>query len=232
MRTQQERTIRSYNMHLVSGKDCDGNMWPTLRPVDVTPSRLTVFCAGTAGKNTDAFAHFYIDDYRFARVWNHAVTYVPVLKNYAGVIAPDFSLYTDMPYPMQMWNKYRSMALAHYWQKCGIEVIPSITFSDESSYEWVFDGLPKHSTLATSTVGVCRTKAWREAFRRGIEEACRRLEPTRLVINGSKVDFDANGAEVCWYKNENSARVKANIAKRAEAGPNAGGKSISQQTEG
>lgn len=215
MRTQQDRTIRLMNMHLCNGWDCHDNTWPTIEPTYTVPDGLTTFEVGSAWKHQDEFCHFYIDDYRFHRLWERPESYIEVLRRYGGVIAPDFSTYTDMPYPMQIWNVYRSRALAHYWQEEGIDVIPVIQFSDERSYEW-FDGLPMYSVLSCSTVGIARNKEYRKAFRRGIEEACKQLEPAALVMYGSKVDFDPNDAEVYWFKNDNHERVARNVAGQSE----------------
>ena len=216
LRTQQMRTIRMMNMHICSGDDCADNWWPTLEPTYTVPKGLRTFEVASSWKHPDEFCHFFIDDYRFERVWERPENYIDILRRYSGVIAPDFSTYTDMPVPMQMWNVYRSRALAHYWQAEGIDVIPNITFSDESSYEWIFEGLPKYSVLATSSVGVYRNPEWRKAFIRGVEEACRRLEPAGLVMYGTKVNFDSNGAEVHWYKNDNTLRVKENYKRIQE----------------
>ena len=211
------RTIRMMNMHICSGEDCDHNMWPTLKPCYEIPDSLTTFEVASSWRHENDFVHFYIDDYRFQRVWERPENYLDVIRRYAGAIAPDFSTYVDMPIPMQMWNVYRSRALAHFWQEQGIEVIPNIMFSDESSYEWIFDGLPKYSVLSTSSVGVYRNPEYRAAFVQGVEEACRRLEPAGLIMYGTKVSFDANGAEVHWYKNDNTLRVRENYKRIREA---------------
>lgn len=208
MRTQQERTIYQMNMQICGGRDCEDNMWPVLEPTDTIPHGLTTFQVSTSYDHPEDFCHFYIDDYRFERIWQTPERYVNVLKRYDGVIAPDFSTYTDMPYPMQMWNVYRSRALAHYWQQCGIDVIPNVQFSDKRSYEWAFDGLPFGATLATSSVGVAKRKEWRDAFVEGMEECCRRCEPFQIIAYGKPIEFDALGAMVVWYENDNDRRMR------------------------
>lgn len=218
LRTQQLRTIKLMNMHICSGEDCDRNVWPRLEPTFTIPNGLTTFEVASSWKHTDEFCHFFIDDYRFERLWDRPESYLDILSRYSGLIAPDFSTYIDMPLPMQIWNVYRSRALAYCWQQQGFDVIPNIQFSDENSYEWVFEGLPKHSVLATSSVGVYRNSIYRKEFKRGMEEACRRLEPIGLVMYGSKVDFDANGADVYWYKNDNHERLKRWEERQKESG--------------
>lgn len=212
------------NMQICTGEDCINNTWPILKPVDLKPKKLVTFLVADSHEHKDDYCHFFIDDYRFERLWDRPERYIEILKRYAGVIAPDFSTYTDMPYPMQAWNVYRSRALAHYWQKCGINVIPNIQFSDPRSYEWFFDGLPYESTLASSTVGLLKREEWRNAFAEGMEEAIRRTRPKRLIIYGKAIPFDHMGVEVKWYKNDNTARVrKAQREKERARGRNKNG---------
>lgn len=208
------RTMKLMNMHICNGWDCKNNMWPYIRPAYTIPKGLTHFEVASSWKHPDDFVHFCIDDYRFERVWAQPEMYVDILKRYSGAIAPDFSTYADMPYPMQMWNVYRSRALTQYWQKQGIEVIPLIQFSDESSFEWIFEGLPKHSVLATSSVGVYRNPKYREHFIKGMEVACRILRPHDLVWYGHVVNVETYGARIHEYQNDNDVRMRASREKR------------------
>lgn len=210
LRTQQMRTMKMMNMHVCNGWDCVDNMWPYLKPCHTIPNGLTHFEVASSWSHPDDFVHFHIDDYRFERLWSHPESYVDILKRYSGAIAPDFSTYTDMPRPMQMWNVYRSRALAHFWQTQGIEVVPLIQLSGEDSFGWIFDGLPKHSVLATSSVGVYKAREHRELFAKGMELACKILEPKDLIWYGHVVDIDTNGARIHAYENSNDIRFKAN----------------------
>ena len=49
----------------------------------------------------------------------------------------------NSPFAMQIYNQYRKHWLAAYWQLNGITVYPTISWSDENSYEWCFDGEPR-----------------------------------------------------------------------------------------
>lgn len=215
MRTQQDRTIRGYNLHICDTADCDEDGWPIVAPTDTIPNRLMTFCV--AGGDKDGYAHFFIDDYRFERLWNRPETYIEVLRRYRGVLSPDFSTYADMPYPMQAWNCYRSRALASFWQREGIDVIPTLQWSDERSLdEFAFNGLPEGGTVAVSTVGVARNREAAARFREGLETAVQVLTPkTLLLYGGAKVDTSwLDGiTQVVTYPNDNSARVKANVAE-------------------
>ena len=79
---------------------------------------------------------------------------------------------------MQQRNRYRSTALGKYWADNGITVVPTLSWARPSSYTFCFKGIPKHSTVATSTIGVARDKDVQKVWHDGMREAIRRLEPS------------------------------------------------------
>lgn len=209
MRTQQDRTIKGYNLHICDAYDCDDDGWPLLAPVDAMPKGLTTFEVATADKHPEDFCHFFIDDYRFERVWNQPERYIDTLRRYEGVLSPDFSMYTDMPLPMQAWNSYRSKALSRYWQQVGMTVIPTLCWSDERSYDFAFRGIPQRSTVAVSTVGVVKSQEATRLFKQGLREAIKQLYPQRVILYGKPIDMGPLGTDVVYYANDNQRRVKA-----------------------
>lgn len=86
--------------------------------------------------------HFFLDDCQFNRCWNNPDRYVEILKRFKCVLSSDFSLFTDFPKALQIYNHYRKHWLGAYWQMHGIEVIPTLCWSDEESFAWCFDGEP------------------------------------------------------------------------------------------
>lgn len=128
---------------------------------------------------------FYIDDYQFERLWNEPQKYIDLLKSFKGLIGADFSMYRDFPVMLNIYNCWRSKVLMAYWQKLGIEVIPNVTWSDEASYKWCFDGLPQNSIVAVSTNGCLKDKVAKQLFIAGFNEMKRRLNPLKIVVVGS-----------------------------------------------
>ena len=106
----------------------------------------------------------------------------------------------DMPDAMQQWNRYRSAALGRYWAENGLTVVPALSWAQRSSYRFCFKGIPKHSTVATSTVGVARDRDAQKVWHDGMREAMRRLEPSRVLLYGKNMGFDFGGCEVVEYK--------------------------------
>lgn len=123
-----------------------------------------------------------------------------VLRGYDCVLTPDFTLYMDMPDPTQEWNRYRSAALGKYWADNGIAVVSTLSWAQPSSYAFCFKGIPKHSTVATSTVGVAQDKDAQRVWHGGMREAMRRLEPSRVLLYGKNIGFDFGDCEVVEYK--------------------------------
>lgn len=197
------KTDRAYNLDLVSRLDCGRDGFPKLQRADAKPDELQGFnyakstpAADKCGKG----CHFFIDDYQFERLWNSPSAYLGVLRGYGCVLTPDFSLYMDMPDAMQQWNRYRSAALGKYWAQNGITVVPTLSWAQPSSYRFCFKGIPKHSTVATSTVGVARDKDAQKVWHDGMREAMKRLEPSRVLLYGKNIGFDFGGCEVVEYK--------------------------------
>lgn len=125
--------------------------------------------------------HFFIDDYQFERVWNCPCKYISILKEFACVIAPDFSMYEDMPFAMQLWNLYRSMYLAKLFELNGVNVIANLMWS---SKVFISDIYPKGSTIAISSVGI-RDKA---RFINDLKKMVDMIKPNKLLYFGSKID--------------------------------------------
>lgn len=128
--------------------------------------------------------HFFVDDYQFIRHWNNPDRYIKRLSEFEAVCAPDFSTYRDMPLAMQIYNHYRKHWLAAYWQLRGMTVYPTVSWSDESSYSWCFDGEPVGGIVAVSSVGTQGDKESKHLFLRGYEEMMKRLDPKWVIFYG------------------------------------------------
>lgn len=132
--------------------------------------------------------HFFLDDYQFTRVWTEPDRYIPMLQRFKYVLTPDFSLYTDFPKPLQIYNHYRKHWIGAYWQMYGINVIPTICWSDQKSFEWCFDGEPTQSVVAVSSVGTQNNKEKKRCFLDGYHEMVERLQPTQIIFYGRVPD--------------------------------------------
>ena len=165
---------------------------PCIAPETAVPEKLISFSKAIGGTDYDAWVHFYEDDASFERLWNRPFKYLPILKRYKGVIAPDFSLYRDMPLVMQHWNIYRSHAVAVWLQSEGVPVIANVRWGDERTYtdtllgeKVAFQGVDKHSIVSVGTYGQIQTAESKRSFREGLIAMLDELEPQVVLVYGS-----------------------------------------------
>lgn len=177
---------------------------PIIRPVqlDEKIDWIPFNCANTDRNRESHGIHFFIDDYLFQRVWNDPRRYCTLLSEFRAVMSCDFSMFTDYPVAVQIYNHFRKHQLAAYWQWLGLTVIPSICWSDQASYDWCFDGEPVGGTVAVSSVGTQKSPAARELFLGGYREMMRRLKPSKVIFFGDvPAGCDGNIERVPAYHN-------------------------------
>lgn len=166
---------------------------PQMAPTKTTGDKFLRFCDWRGVEDHENYiAHFYYDDFKFIKAWRDPNYYVERLRWFKAIIAPDFSLYTDFPRVLQILACYRRQWVGAYWQSLGLDVIPDVIWGDESSYEFCFDGLPKHSTVAVSSVGVKSDSDWNgktdNLWLKGYNEMLNRLEPTTILYYGDRME--------------------------------------------
>ena len=127
--------------------------------------------------------HFYLDDYQFERVWREPGAYVDLLRQFNAVIGADFSMYTNLPKTQQIYNCWRNKVLMAYWQQQGVKVIPNIQWSDESSFEYCFEGIEPGGVVAISSTG-CNGKGARKIFIKGFRAMDKSLHPKKIILVG------------------------------------------------
>ena len=185
---------------------------PQMEPVTNYPigEFIPMNYPNTAKNPADKIVHYFVDDYQFARYWNRPDDYIKKLSQFAAVCSPDFSLYTDMPVAMQIYNHYRKHWLAAYWQLHGLTVYPTIAWSTPDSYEWCFDGEPVGGIVAVSSVGTQQNKESRQLFLLGYKEMMKRLNPSWVIFYGKvPEECDWNVIRVAPHYNEIVKRRKA-----------------------
>ena len=166
---------------------------PNMEPTQTWGTKLLRFCDYKDVQDPSEYiAHFYYDDYKFIQAWKQPDRYLDKLRQFKAIIAPDFSLYTDFPRALQILACYRRQWCGAYWQSLGLDVIPDVIWGDEESFQYCFDGIPAHSVVAVSTVGVSNDRDWNDKdgdlFRAGYNEMMRRLEPTKIIFYGTMIE--------------------------------------------
>lgn len=135
--------------------------------------------------DSEAWIHFYEDDYKFECLWNKPSTYLSRLLKFAGVITPDFSLFRDMPLVMQNWNIYRSRALGTWLQDKGIPVIPNVRWGDERTFSSSCTGIPEHATISVGAHGCMKRTTDRMLFANGLDFVIDAIKPRTIIVYGT-----------------------------------------------
>lgn len=206
---ERERTINAYNLDEYDEYSTEGYyQMPIIEPCSYIPNDIIGFNYALTSENKDCGIHFYVDDYQFERVWNQPQLYIEKLAEYNCIFTPDFSLYTEMPIAMKIWNTYRSRLIGQMAQRMGLVVIPTVSWCEEATFDFCFDGLPKKSTLSISTIGVKRDSDNFETWKAGVDEMIRRLQPKTLLIYGGKVEYDYGNIKTVYFENKVTERMK------------------------
>jgi len=162
--------------------------FPCIEASHEIPDKLISFSKCISCKDYNSWIHFYEDDHLFERLWRNPKRYINILRKYNGVILPDFSVYRDMPFVMQLWNIYRSRAIGAWLQVNKIKVIPNIRFGDKRTYRVCCDGIKKHSVIAVGSHGNLKCTADRKYFLEGLDVVIKKLEPSVIVVYGATPD--------------------------------------------
>lgn len=181
------RFYENIALWLPDGVECVGKYdIPRILPVDMP--EISSWIPFNQCMNSDAThkgVHMFIEDYQIQRLWNRPTQYVDVLRRAACVCSPDFSIYTDVPQALNIYNHYRKHWLAAWWQQQGLTVIPTICWGDESTFAWCFDGEPRRSVVAVSSIGTQRHPEDAAAFMMGYDAMLERLKPETILFYGN-----------------------------------------------
>jgi hypothetical protein len=171
-----------FNSYLVQGACFSSNYeFPIIRRTDFVPKEAIPFDKAFRTINHEQWVHFYIHDVQFERIWRIPDRYLPLLKRFQGVITPDFSLYTDMPLAMQIWNTYRNRAIGFWLHQNGVNIVSNVRWGDSRTYKFAFEGLERGGTVAVSTCGCIGNIRDRIIFRNGLKTLVDSIAPKTII---------------------------------------------------
>jgi len=133
---------------------------------------------------------YFTEDYRFESLWNSKTRQALKLlrEDWSGVCLPDYSIYSDDPYPVQLWNTFRQRWLGRFWQELGIPVIPIISgiTKDGSHKEWFLKTLPVEPPVVAMqirTINRGGKQYWKE-IQKQIKDTIDIVAPKKFIIYG------------------------------------------------
>jgi len=148
----------------------------------------------------------FVNDYLLERFWTNCWRYIDKFCISSGIMSPDYSLLVNMPKPLQMFNVYRNRYIGFEWQRAGLNVIPTISWSDYNSFEYCFNGIEKGSIVAVSNIG-CLNDKQKNFFDTGYKEMINRIKPKKII-------FMANKKYRHFYENDNVIFIDSHFGKK------------------
>jgi len=203
-----------WNAGLLRGCKFEGKYeMPALPACEYIPEKLTSFTDAKIKAADNAFIHYFEDDYKFEQIWKTPKKYLPLKQAYGGAIAPDFSVYREMPLLQQAYNIFRSRVIGYWWAKNDIRVIPSARWGDRRTYDFCFDGLPKKSVIAVGTHGCVKHFDDKRYFVDGFMKMLEVIMPKTVLVYGSTSDkifppLFVYGVEIIGYESDFSRSRK------------------------
>ena len=197
--------------------------FPYIHPQDIDVDGVPLLAfqfAKTEKEPENKICHFFVDDYQFERVWHSPDHYLSVLQRFKAVLSPDFSMYTDFPRAISIFNHYRTQWCGAYWQDHGINVIPTIGWVGRGDDSFVWDGIPRNALVCISTVGSFSKKEYRDLWLDGYHRALDVLQPKKVLFYGKlypEIDIP-EGVEYTVAVNQNMQRlseIRDNRRKKA-----------------
>lgn len=163
---------------------------PIVKKQDISLENLSLIaCSDTqnnASENSKkSGVHFFVDDYRFEGIYKNPEKSLRKYSQYAFLLTPDYSTYSEMNTWRQIESVAHSRWVGAFWQNQGLNVIPTVTWSTPTSFEFCFDGIEKNSIVAIGMIG-CKKN--RSAFMSGYNEMLRRIDPVSIICFGKPFD--------------------------------------------
>lgn len=176
-----------FNSYLVKGATFVGEAGiPVLQKMNnlQVPKELISFTKSRKNLGKRKFVHFYVHDDYFKCIFNHPEKYIELFKTYDGIISPDPTMFIDNSKCLLETSTYMNRALAFFYAKKGIPVIPNVRWTNEKSYEFCFLGIPKGYIVSISTHGCCKTKEQKVNYKNGLRKMIEILEPSDIIVYG------------------------------------------------
>lgn len=156
--------------------------FPIIRKQDIDVNKIKFLSYTDVKKddteNIDKTIHFFTYDWKFEKVFENAEEELEKLKQYYCLLSPDFGIFTNMPLALQIASIFKNRWCGAYWQSKGLKVIPTVSWGDERSFHFCFDGIEEGSVVAVSTY-YCEN--CEEEFMLGYNEMMKRIKPSLVI---------------------------------------------------
>ena len=182
---------------------------PLIRKQDISLDNIRLIaCSDTRTNDNDVNklngVHFFVDDYRFKGIYDHPERSLNKYSQYAFLLTPDFSTYSEM----DLWRQLESVAMNRwcgaYWQSKGLIVIPTISWSTPRSYDFCFDGVEHNAIVAIGMIGCKKNHL---GFMRGYNAMLEKISPATILCLGTPFpEMDGNIISVDYLSSRKVVR--------------------------
>lgn len=161
---------------------------------------------------------FTWDDY-FEKWWWHPAKYTTKVLNskIKYIVTPDYSMDTDMPKIMCLYQLYRSRWLSRFFQEAGLTLLPHVTWPDgdiEFLEKYSLATMPKHTPVLCTqlqTLDPDKVEGGLDHLKKQFDLVMERLTPKVLVLYAGKPGYewfrdnvDLKGATIRWIDTRQS----------------------------
>lgn len=150
---RKQRLVR--NEFLYNGESVGVYDMPLIRKQEIDVEKIQLLCYADARngdeKNKDKTIHFFTYDWKFGKVYDNPDEELEKLGQYYALFSPDFSVFTNMPLALQIESVFKNRWCGAFWQSRGLRVIPTVSWGDERSFDFCFDGIEEGSAVVVCT---------------------------------------------------------------------------------
>lgn len=194
--TESQKRVR--NEFLPYGNSAGKYDFPIIKKQSINVDAIKLLSYTNAklhdSENADKTIHFFTYDWKFDKVYENAEEELKKLSQYKYLLSPDFSLFTNMPLALQIESVFKNRWCGAYWQSEGLKVIPTVSWGDERSFEFCFDGIEEGSVVAVCTY---YRENCEDDFMLGYNEMLKRIKPSTVIcydepfkaMQGNVVEF-------------------------------------------
>lgn len=131
--------------------------------------------------------HFFKYDYVLERFYNNPVKTLQKVSRYYAVCTFDFSMHPKMTKAQIIDATFKNRWSGVWLQLNGyFNVIPTVGWVDEDTYDICFSGIQDGTVLIISTLGVCNDEC-NLLFLKGYKEMCKRFPNSKIICVGNKI---------------------------------------------
>lgn len=131
---------------------------------------------------------FFDNDDVLKRFINNPLKYVPIFDGFLAVATPDYSIYQNSNGIKILCNIFDSRWAGAFWQSRGLNIIPTVSWAKDNTYDICFSGIEKNSIVMISTLGVLKNHDTFQKFINGFLELKKRIDPSLIIVVGKLLE--------------------------------------------